>query len=280
MRKLFAAVLCICFSAGFAEVGKVRDPSLTQVWSTSGFSNPESVLLAPGGDFLYVSNVAGEGDARDGNGFISKVSLDGAILEREWVKGLDAPKGLAIAGKRLFVSDVTALVEIDIATGKVLARHEAEGAGFLNDVAVAPRGAVLVSDSAGSRIYEWRKGRMSIWLEDALLRSVNGLLPEKDRLLVTTMQGTLLAVDWKSRAITVLAEGLGNADGIVALGKENYLVSEWPGRMFHVRADGSSRVLLDTREAKRYFNDFILLGDLLVVPNWEPSSVTAYRVAR
>jgi len=280
MPNQFAALFCIMLGVGSAIAANAREPSLTQAWSTGDFANPESVLLSPNGKFLFVSNVAGEGDARDGNGFISRVSLDGAMLEREWVKGLDAPKGLAIAGKRLFVSDLTALVEIDSASGKVLARHQAEGAGFLNDVAIAPRGAVLVSDSAKSRIYQWRDSAMSTWLEDELLRSVNGLLPEKGRLLVTTMQGKLLAVDWKTRAITVLADGLGNADGIVALGKGEYLVSEWPGRMFHVRADGTSRVLLDTREAKRFLNDFILVGDRLIVPNWEPSSVTAYRLSR
>jgi len=280
MHTRIPALLCLFLVEFCSAAANAREPSLTQAWSTGGFANPESVLLSPDGKFLFVSNVAGEGDARDGNGFISRVSLDGAMLEREWAKGLDAPKGLAIAGQRLFVSDVTALVEIDIASGKVLARHDAEGAGFLNDVTVAPGNAVLVSDSAKARIYQWRKGRMSIWLEDELLRSINGLLAEEGRLVVSTMQGKLLAVDWKTRAITVLADGLGNADGIVALGRGAYLVSEWPGRMFHVRADGTPRVLLDTREVKRFLNDFILVGDRLIVPNWEPSSVTAYRLAR
>lgn len=121
---------------------------------------------------------------------------------------------------------------------------------------------------------------MDTWLEHELLRSINGLLPEPRRLVVTTMQGKLLAIDWQTRAITVLADGLGDADGLVALGNDAYLVGEWPGRLFHVTADGTTSVLLDTREAKRYLNDFILLGDRLIVPNWEPGTLSAYRVAR
>ena len=121
---------------------------------------------------------------------------------------------------------------------------------------------------------------MSTWLEHESLRSINGLLPEADRLVVTTMQGKLLAVDWKTRAVTQLADGLGNADGVVALGKDAYLVGEWPGRLFHVTSDGKSTVLQDKREAKEYINDFILVGDRLIAPNWEPSSVSAYRLTR
>ena len=272
---VFACVLLSALPASAAE-----PPSLEQLWSTTGFSNPESVLPAASGDFYYVSNVAGEGDARDGNGFISRVSPDGTILERDWAQGLDAPKGLALKGDRLFVSDVVALVELDAKTGKRVGRHEAAGSGFLNDAAVAPDGAVLVADSAKARIYALREGVMSTWLEHEQLRAVNGLLPETGRLVVTTMAGKLLAVDWKSHAVTVLAEGLGDGDGVVALGEGEYLVGEWPGRLFHVKADGASTVIMDTREAKRFLNDFILVGDVLLVPNWEPSTLTAYRLKR
>ncbi|MGH8077844.1 MAG: hypothetical protein ACREPE_11035, partial [Lysobacter sp.] len=193
MRNNLVVCACVIVLAGCATPQQPRLPSLTADWSTSGFANPESAIPSERGDFLYVSNVNGEGDARDGNGFISKVSLDGALIEREWTKGLDAPKGLALAKDRLFVSDVSALVEIDVRTGNVIARYAAAGAGFLNDVATAPDNTILISDSAKARIYAWHDGRMDTWLEHELLRSINGLLPEPRRLVVTTMQGKLLA---------------------------------------------------------------------------------------
>jgi sugar lactone lactonase YvrE len=162
----------------------------------------------------------------------------------------------------------------------VRARIEAPGASFLNDVAIAPDGTVLVADSGKQRIYGWRDARMDTWLEDARLAAINGLLVERDRLVVTTMRGKLLAVDWRTRAITELASDLGDADGVAALGRGAYLVGEWPGRLFHVLPDGSATTLLDTRADKHYLNDFLLLGDTLVVPQWEPSRVSAFRVER
>lgn len=251
---------------------------LQPLWTTTGLRNPESVIAATDGASLFVSNVDGEADARDGRGGISRLSLDGTVMAADWATGLHAPKGMAIVGDRLFVSDIDALAEIDLADGRVLARHPAEGAGFLNDVAIAPDGAVLASDSARARIYAWRNGAMETWLEHDLLRAVNGLLPEPSRLVVSTMQGRLLAVDWATKHVTVLAEGLGDGDGVAALGEGRYLVSEWPGRLFQVAADGSSEVLLDTRAEKRYLNDFLLLGDVLYMPNMEPGALGAYRL--
>ena len=255
-------------------------PTLEEAWRVTGLAAPESAALSADGAFLYVTNVNGEGDARDGNGFISRIGLDGRMIEREWAQGLDAPKGVARAGDRLYVSDIDRLVVLDAASGAVLERHAIAGAGFLNDVAVAPDGGVLITDSANARIYRFAGGRIETWLEQPLLDSVNGLLPEADRLIVTTMAGRLLAVDWMTRAVTQLAEGLGDGDGVAPLGAGAYLVSEWPGRLFVVGGDGALTTLLDTRAANAYMNDFLLVGDLLVIPNWQPGSVTAYRVRR
>ena len=258
-------------------------PALEVAWTASGLANPETVAVSQDGATLYVSNVAGEADARDGIGFIARLSSQGELLEREWIAGLNAPKGLLRREQTLFVSDIDTLVEIDLAQGKMIARHEMPGATFLNDVALAPDGRVLVSDSAGARIYAWNGSAAEEWLAHEELRSVNGLLPEAGRLVVSTMQGKLLAVDWQTRAVTVLATGLGNGDGVTRLDDGSYLVSEWPGQLFHVTwpspgADAKVDTLLDGREKKIFLNDFLQHDGLLLVPNWEPSTLTAYRL--
>jgi hypothetical protein len=253
--------------------------TLAEWRKTEGLANPESLLAGADGQF-YVSNVNGEGEAKDGNGFIATMTPGGPVAILDWVTGLDAPKGMALKDGRLFVSDIDRIVEISTSERKVVARHAARGAKFLNDVALAPDGSVLASDSGGARIYALKEGAVSVWLADAALSSINGLLPEASRLIVTTMDGKLLAIDWTTKAITTLASDLGQADGVAALGDGAYIVGEWPGRLFEVKADGTSRVVLDMREAKVLLNDFLLIGDTLHVPNWEPGTVTAYRVSR
>ena len=88
-----------------------------EVWSLSGFKAPESVLLDSQRNVLYVSNVAGEANAKDGVGFISKVSPDGKMIEAEWVKGLNAPKGLVMDGDKLYVLRRRPIGRVDVNKG-------------------------------------------------------------------------------------------------------------------------------------------------------------------
>lgn len=274
MKYLFAA-LALSALAGTAFA---QPAPLKPVWRLEGLDAPESVVLAPDGRSLLVSNVGGEGDAKDGDGFISRVSLGGRILDRTWAVGLNGPKGLALKGRSLFVSDIDTLVELDAGSGRRLNAWPIAGAKFLNDAAVIPSGQVLVADSGGARIYALDRGAVGVWLAHPDLRSINGLLPERDRLVVTTMQGLLLAVDYRTKAVTRLASGLGEGDGVAALGGGRYLVSEWPGRLFEVGPAGESRVIADSRSEPRFINDFIVVKGLLIVPNWKPGALSAYRV--
>ncbi|WP_296596576.1 hypothetical protein [Phenylobacterium sp.] len=277
MRGAAIILLATTLTAGAA----IAAPSvrLEPLWSLEGFEDPESVAVSADGKTLFVANVAGEGDAVDGRGFISRVSRDGKLLQKEWVGGMDGPKGGVVAGDRLYVSDITRLVEIDIPTGRIVGRYPAPDAKFLNDVAVAPDGTVLVADSGGAKIFALKAGVMVDWAAEPLLRAINGLLPEPDRLVITTMAGKLLAMDWKSHAITVLADGIGQGDGVARLDNGHYLVSEWPGRLFEFAPGGAIDTLIDSRQAGTYINDFIRLGDVLLVPNWKPGRLNAYRIA-
>ncbi len=254
--------------------------TLQPLWTVTGLEDPESAAISGDGKIFYVANVAGEGDAVDGRGFISRVSRDGKMLQKEWVTGMDAPKGAIVAGDRLFVSDITKLVEIDIAAGKIVARYPAPGSKFLNDVAVLPDGTVVVSDSGTSRIYALKNGVMAVWAEGPLLAAVNGLSPEKDRLVIATMASRLLAMDYRTHAITVLATGIGDGDGLAALGGGRYLVSAWPGQLFEVAPDGKLTTLIDSRKAGTYINDLIIVGDTLILPHMKPGSLEALRIIR
>ena len=65
-------------------------------------------------------------------------------------------KGLAISndGNKLYVSDITDLVEIDIASGKIIKRFNGPGSSFLNDVVADNLGNIYVSDTGTNTIYK------------------------------------------------------------------------------------------------------------------------------
>lgn len=123
---------------------------INKVWETlAELKTPESVVYAPKQDTLFVSNIDGKPDQKDQKGFISRISLsNGSITELNWITGLDAPKGMAIYNNsKLYVSDITDLVEIEIANGKITNRYNAPGSIFLNDVAVDNQGNIYVADT-------------------------------------------------------------------------------------------------------------------------------------
>lgn len=276
----FSRAALAAFLAAALATPAAAAVTLEPAWTLVGLRDPESVAISADGTFLYVTNVAGEGDAKDGDGSVWRVSLDGKLIEHDWAMGLNAPKGAIVRGDVLLVSDVTDLVSLDARTGEARARLALPGARFLNDVAVAPDGTILVADSAGQKIYAVVDGEPSVWAEGPDLSAVNGLLPEPDRLVVTTMAGKLLAMDYATRNVTLLAGGLGDADGVAALGGGAYLVSAWPGQLFEVGPDGAARELVNTVAQERYINDFILVGDTLFIPHWKPGALSAHKVVR
>ena len=93
--RLFVA-LTLSLSSSFALAAQ---PLLVPAWqTTTSFEQPESVVLANDGQYLFVSNVNGDPSQADGNGYISTLSLSGEIMEQQWLTGLDAPKGMAVVG--------------------------------------------------------------------------------------------------------------------------------------------------------------------------------------
>ena len=120
-----------------------------------GFQGPESVRYDPDQDVFFVSNMTGYGSAKDGNGYISRISAANPDSAEVFVQGgrngvmLDSPKGMAIHGDTLWVADINILRAFDRKTGAPLANIDFTPYGVLqlNDVAVGPDGQVRVTDT-------------------------------------------------------------------------------------------------------------------------------------
>src|SRR3954451_17309212 len=113
MRKTLAILLVTLASASHAQKHK-----LVKLWETDTvIATPESVL--PVNNVLYVSLIDGQPWDADGKGGVAKVGTDGKVINRYWVHGLNAPKGMAKVGNRLYVADIAEVAVIDLNTGKI-----------------------------------------------------------------------------------------------------------------------------------------------------------------
>jgi sugar lactone lactonase YvrE len=291
MNKTFSAWIAVgVFSLGLALNSGAAKAEPKLVWETEGFAGPESVVLDDTTGVLYLSNVNGKPTEANGKGYISKLSRDGEILEKEWVSGLNAPKGLGLRDGTLYAADINQVAEIDIKTRKILKTHEAPGATFLNDVTVHNDGRVFVSDMLDNQIWVLEDGKLSPWLDTKELDHPNGLLAEKDRLVVaswgkpkedfsTDVPGRLSTVDYTTKKIERLGEEpVGNLDGVEPDGKGGFLVTDWfNGGLYRFAPDGSAKKLLDLNKGSA---DLLVTdgGTLAIIPMMLDNKVSAYKV--
>ncbi len=263
---------------------------LTEKWTVNGMSHPEGVYFNKHQNVLYVSNIVGAPTDQDGNGYIAKLSTSGAVIQQNWVTGLNGPKGMVMDGHILWVSDITRLVKIDTRTGTILNTYPAAGSVFLNDTAVDEDGNVYVSDIATRRIYRLKNGTLSLWVETP--QHPNGLRVEDDKLIVagwgynmdadgnTNPLGNLFTINLKTKTIKNLGDGrpVGNLDGLESDGKGGYLVTDFnAGTLFRIKRDGSFTVISDL-EGTSADLEAMNKGKTVVIPFLLGDKVTAYTI--
>lgn len=256
-----------------------------KVWQTDTvFSIPEAVLFDSIQNVVYVANINGKAWAQDGNGFISKIGLDGEIIELKWSEGLDAPKGMGISGQSLFVADCDKIVEIDLSNGDIVNRYpvDVKNPG-LNDISVAKGGDVYASGSFSESVFKIESGNIITWKMDSFFQIPNGIRVEDSRLLLLGSEShKLFSIDMFSKQVEELADSLGHADGIVHLGGKQYLVSGWHGELFAVNESGESYLILNTKDENVMAADidYVPNADLVIVPTFLDNRVMAYHIMR
>ncbi|MFL6316387.1 MAG: SMP-30/gluconolactonase/LRE family protein [Nitrososphaeraceae archaeon] len=285
------------------QVGRTK---INKLWETpDDLKNPESVAYAPKQNVLFVSNIDGKPDEKDQKGFISKVSpSNGSIIELNWITGLNAPKGIAISNDngKLYVSDITDLVEIDIASGKIIKRFNAPGSAFLNDVISDNQGNIYVSDTITNTIYKLdtnvkdnNTSSLQAWLQNPQLNGPNGLHVDnnKNRLIVASLGdfskpgAGIEVVDLKNKTISSLGkEGttspFGGLDGIESDATEtHYYVTDNPaGKVYTVNADGTGYgTLIDLHTQGTADLGFIQGQSTIIIPIMQDNKLVAYKLS-
>lgn len=274
MKKLLVIAFVI---SGYGAMAQ----SLSIKWKTPpNLPVPESVALDAKANVLYVACINGKPDEKDGNGTIAKVGTDGKIVAVDWVTGLDAPKGMGIHGGNLYVADINQVRVISLSTGKITSSVAIEGAKFLNDITVDKKGNVYISDTETGTIHLLKNGKVEVYFTSPELGGINGLLALDNGLYVVsfaTGNSFKLSSDKKLTPFTKVVEG---ADGIVPVGKDEYLVSSWHGEVYYVDAKGAKK-LLDTKDKVNAADiEYDAKSKTLYIPTFFANSVDAYTFSK
>jgi sugar lactone lactonase YvrE len=235
---------------------------------STGLATPESVLWDEARAVWYVSNINGVPVAKDDNGYILRLTADGAMMDSlPFINGADAdivlnaPKGMALVGDTLWVADIDAVRGFNVLTGNVVTTLElgAQGATFLNDVASAADGTIYITDSgiafdASGNVTHPGASRVFA-LKDRMAReavvlpaqsAANGIAWDAARdawLIVGFNSPNIFAWAPGSDSVTVLGTGPGGGDGVVVLSDGRTLFSSWADSSLTVFANGTSTKL-------------------------------------
>lgn len=275
------ALLSVLSQPAFAEPKKV--------WSLEGFDEPESVQAHPRKPILFVSNINGKPTELNGKGYISVVSTDGKTIQRVWVMGgMDAPKGLGVDEKYLYVADMQQLHIIDHEKGKLIKSIKADSSVMLNDIVVDDKGVVYISDLLGGGIYTYTNNTLSQWIDSKTLPHPNGLYFADGKLSVATWgeglnldfstakAGSLYEVDRSSKKLTPYKGGqlIGNLDGLAASGS-SLIISDWlTGNIYQYKNQKTSLLF----NAGQFSADISIKDKTLFVPMMFSKRLDAYSV--
>jgi sugar lactone lactonase YvrE len=240
---LGVALAAACKPAAKAPAGA------TKVATVDSLQTPESVLWDQNADVYFVSNINGNPSVKDNNGFISRVKPDGTIDSLHFIQGgkngvtLNAPKGLAVRGDTLWVTDIDAVRAFNRLTGAPIASVAVPGAVFLNDPAFGPDGSLYITDTGigfdakgnmshpgPDRIFKVAPDRkVSVAAQGDTLKGPNGITWDgaNNRFIVVANNGPYV-FGWKpgDAAPAVIATGPGGFDG-VELADGMLYVSSW-----------------------------------------------------
>jgi sugar lactone lactonase YvrE len=269
MKKTLALLaMSVAATAQVPAHAQSATHKLTRLWeSEATLKVPEGVRLDAKRKVLYVSNIDGQPWEADGKGSIAKVGLDGKVIAAEWVTGLDCPKGLAMSanGMWLYAADIGGIVVIDIKAGKIKKKIAIPEGIQLNDLVSDGKDTLYVSDSRGKKVYAVKDGKVSVYLDETVLKGPNGLLVHDGALYV--LDNSSLNQVQPDKSLKVLADGMpGGVDGLENVKGNDFLVSVWSGAIWYVKADGSKELLFDGKAVQTSTADI----------GWDPATMTVY----
>jgi hypothetical protein len=269
MKKIF------CFLLFTSAIAARAQHQLVKIWETDTVvAIPESVLLDAKKGVMYVSLIDGGGWDADGKGGVGRLSVDGKNYEPTWITGLNAPKGLGIYGNKLYAADISNVVVVDIANGKIEKKIPVDSAQGLNDITVDSKGIVYVSDSKTGKVWRIENDVPSLYLQN--LSGVNGLKAIGTDLYIGASKSFKKAN--ANKELVTVAEVSQGIDGIEPVGNGDFILTAWMGNIFYVTPDGKSELMLDSSAQKMNTADigYDSVHRVVYVPTFNAKKVIAY----
>ncbi len=282
-----------------AEAAQPKPLRAVSEITAGGFEFPESVVYDPKARALYVGNFGGaklDPAAKNGLGRISKVGLDGKIIDAHFLPTgndkLNAPKGLWVRGTRLWVPDIDAVWIFDTKTRKGR-KLDIPTITFANDTAVMGK-SLYVSDNRSDRIYriepaDFLDAKVTPQISVVLAGKSaypNGIWPGRHgELLIVGFQSPkeprgIYSID-KHGEFKEIAKSIGRLDGLYQMKDGSILYTDWEtGSLSHWKGGQIEKLATGFKGPA----DFTVIDDrkgmTVVVPDLVQSQIRIVKLGR
>lgn len=212
----------------------------SRAFTTKGFSEPYGVAVDATAGFIYISNVNGPTDARDGNGFISRLKRDGTVDQLKFIDGasketiLHAPKGLAIMGNLLYIADLDSIKICELSSGKAqgVVEFDTLAVKHLYGMIVGPDGMLYAVDEPENAIYriDVTAQKASLFLKDEGLGGPHSIAwhPVRQMFLIAGWgKGELKALDIQGKRQAIPGVFIRTMEGVAVDSQGNTYVSSF-----------------------------------------------------
>lgn len=210
-----------------------------------GFATPESVEYEGDSDTYLVTNINGNPFEKDDNGFISKISPDGTVLELKWIDGasddirLNSPKGIVVQNGKIYVTDIDRIRVFDLTTKVQFPDIIFPGSSFISSLCSAGDGGLYVIDSGIAPGFQFSgtdaiyhvssKGKIKK-LKSRELGNPNGIYFDGLKLWMVSMgSGQLRVMNEKGKESVLVTLPYNRLDGLIVTNDEHVITSSWTG---------------------------------------------------
>ncbi|MDG6777123.1 hypothetical protein QCB44_00230 [Thiomicrorhabdus sp. zzn3] len=232
----------------------------------AGFATPESMEYYAAEDVYLVANINGSPFAKDDNGFISKVSPDGEVLELKWLDGesdhtaLNAPKGMAILNNRLYIADIDRIRVFSLPDGQQLQDIPVQGSTFMNGLSAAGENSLYATDSGMAPGFK-PSGTEALYrigtdgqvqkLKSGQLGHPNGVIADGDNIMMVTLgSGQAYFFDGQGETQAVMTLPFNRLDGLLKLADGRIITSSWAAKsIFAINNDYTVDTITDGLES-------------------------------
>ena len=273
----------LIFLLSFPIFNHTRPPVIEKVWEISeGLEFPESVVYDEENNLLYVSNY--KRFVRNGSSYadcsISKVDLNGRIIDKDWIPHLSSPTGLFLKDGLLYIVERFGVAIYDIENDEMKARHRIKHDFLINDITLDNENNIYVTEAGSNTLYRIKENKVTSWIKSDSIGDANGISFIDDKLYIGVNEdGFLKSIDTKTKQISnVYHLGEGNIDGIKKRGNQ-LLISLYEKGMRLIDEHGEIMEFANTASTGLHCADFEYIPhkDMIIVPSLFDNTLTAYK---